>query len=316
MKAAAGHSKYGPISVVFEKSSIDPQTDRRNKVYGGDAYTPTAPRVDYPVHYEAMRNVEKHIAELSGKVAGGIFRNDIALRRLGVEDESDMNAEQLAERLSQDDSVRAAYLADVGKALEPVRQAKEFSRYGNEALGSLVRKIGVTELARINAEMETGNCTVVKDAEVYVREIIRNAYEEKHRRFLERKPELKQKRIDQYMENNVSTTTVEDFVRDAWEFYQDNGATTDEIDHWATSDKLHEEAKREDVKDWLLPQLDGVLGEAGIYNGKERYTPEGDERSFVQTHYAYTLENIVRAMAETQKERGGQTWGVSAKAIT
>lgn len=315
VKAAAGHSKYGPISVVFEKSSIDPQTDRRNKVYGGDAYTPTAPRVDYPVHYEAMRNVEKHIAELSGKVAGGIFRNDIALRRLGVEDESDMNAEQLAERLSQDDSVRAAYLADVGKALEPVRQAKEFSRYGNEALGSLVRKIGVTELARINAEMETGNCTVVKDAEVYVREIIRNAYEEKHRRFLERKPELKQKRIDQYMENNVSTTTVEDFVRDAWEFYQDNGATTDEIDHWATSDKLHEEAKREDVKDWLLPQLDGVLGEAGIYNGKERYTPEGDERSFVQTHYAYTLENIVRAMAETQKERGGQTWGVSAKAM-
>lgn len=315
VKAAAGHSKYGPISVVFEKSSIDPQTDRRNKVYGGDAYTPTAPQVDYPVHYEAMRNVEKHIAELSGKVAGGIFRNDIALRRLGVEDESDMNAEQLAERLSQDDSVRAAYLADVGKALEPVRQAKEFSRYGNEALESLVRKIGVTELARINAEMETGNCTVVKDAEVYVREIIRNAYEEKHRRFLERKPELKQKRIDQYMENNVSTTTVEDFVRDAWEFYQDNGATTDEIDHWATSDKLHEEAKREDVKDWLLPQLDGVLGEAGIYNGKERYTPEGDERSFVQTHYAYTLENIVRAMAETQKERGGQTWGVSAKAM-
>lgn len=315
VKAAAGHSKYGPISVVFEKSSIDPQADRRNKVYGGDAYTPTAPQVDYPVHYEAMRNVEKHIAELSGKVAGGIFRNDTALRRLGVEDESDMNAEQLAERLSQDDGVRAAYLADVGKVLEPVRQAKEFSRYGNEALESLVRKIGVTELARINAEMETGNYAVVKDAEAYVREIIRNAYEEKHRRFLERKPELKQKRIDQYMENNVSTTTVEDFVRDAWEFYQDNGATTDEIDRWATSDKLHEEAKWEDVKDWLLPQLDGVLGEAGIYNGKERYTPEGDERSFAQTHYAYTLENIVRAMAETQKERGGQTWGVSAKAM-
>ena len=315
VKAAAGHRKYGPISVVFEKSSIDPQTDRRNKVYGGDAYTPTAPQVDYPVHYEAMRNVEKRIAELSGKVAGGIFRNDTALRRLGVEDESGMNAEQLAERLSQDDSVRAAYLADVGKALEPVRQAKEFSRYGNEALESLVRKIGVTELARINAEMETGNYAAVKDAEAYVREIIRNAYEEKHRRFLERKPELKQKRVDQYMENNVSTMTVEDFVRDAWEFYQDNGATTDEIDRWATSDKLHEEAKREDVKGWLLPQLDGVLGEAGIYNGKERYTPEGDERSFAQTHYAYTLENIVRAMAETQKERGGQTWGVSAKAM-
>ena len=66
---------------------------------------------------------------------------------------------------------------------------------------------------------------------------------------------------------------------------------------------------------WLLGQLDGVLGEAGIYNGKERYTPSGNERSFAQTHYAYTLENIVRAMSQTQEERGGQTFGVTAKSM-
>lgn len=315
VKASAGHSKYGPISVVFEKNTIDPQADRRNKVYGGDAYTPTAPQVEYPVQYKAMRRVEKHIAELSEQVAGGIFRNDTALRRLGIDSKSSMDTEAMADRLSRDDSVQAAYLADTGKTLEPVRKLKEFSRYGNGALQQLVSEIGVQELARINAEMETGNYDAAADAEKAVRDIIRSAYEVKHRSFLDRKPELKQQRIDKYMENNVSRMTVEDFVRDAWEFYQDNGATTDEVDRWATADKLHEEVNPAAVKEWLLGQLDGVLGEAGIYNGKERYTPSGNERSFAQTHYAYTLENIVRAMSQTQKERGGQTFGVTAKSM-
>ena len=315
VKASAGHSKYGPISVVFEKNTIDPQADRRNKVYGGDAYTPTAPQVEYPVRYEAMQRVEKHIAELSEQVAGGIFRNDTALRRLGIDSESSMDTEALADRLSRDDSVQAAYLADAGKKLEPVRKLKEFSRYGNGALQQLVSEIGVQELARINAEMEAGNYDVSTDAEKAVRDIIRSAYEVKHRSFLDRKPELKQQRIDKYMENNVSRMTVEDFVRDAWEFYQDNGATTDEVDRWATADKLHEAVNPADVKKWLLGQLDGVLGEAGIYNGKERYTPSGNERSFAQTHYAYTLENIVRVMSQTQEERGGQTFGVTAKSM-
>ena len=154
VKAAAGHSKYGPISVVFEKGTIDPQADRRNKVYGGDAYTPTAPKVEYPVNDRVMRKVEKHLAELSGQVAGGIFLNDTALRRLGIEDESSMNADALAERLARDDSVQAAYLADSGKALEPVRQPKEFSKFGNGALQQLVFEVGVQELARINAERQ------------------------------------------------------------------------------------------------------------------------------------------------------------------
>ena len=315
VKAAAGHSKYGPISVVFEKGTIDPQADRRNKVYGGDAYTPTAPKVEYPVNDRVMRKVEKHLAELSGQVAGGIFLNDTALRRLGIEDESSMNADALAERLARDDSVQAAYLADSGKALEPVRQPKEFSKFGNGALQQLVSEVGVQELARINAEMQTGNYAAVREIEGTIRDIIRSTYEVQHRGFLDRKPELKQKRIAHYMENNVNIRTVEDFARDAWNFYQDNGATTDEIDRWATADKLHEMVTQDQVKAWLRPQLEGLLGEAGIYNGKDRYTSSGNQRSFAQTHYAYTLENIVRAMAETQKERGGQTFGVTAKTM-
>lgn len=163
--------------------------------------------------------------------------------------------------------------------------------------------------------MQTGNYAAVHEIDGTIRDIIRSTYEVQHRGFLDRKPELKQKRIAHYMENNVNIRTVEDFARDAWNFYQDNGAATDEIDRWATADKLHEMVTQDQVKAWLRPQLEGLLGEAGIYNGKERYTSSGNQRSFAQTHYAYTLENIVRAMTETQKERGGQTFGVTAKTM-
>ena len=315
VKAAQGHSKYGPISMVFGRESIDPQVDPRNKIYGGDAYTPTAPAVEYPVNYDRMRAVENRISELSKSVAGGVFWNSSALQRAGAGEESSISAEEMAQKLARDDSVRAAYLADHGETLEPVMQTKEFNRYGNDALAKLVQKIGVQELAHVEADMETGDYQSAREIEDTVRQIIRDSYEEQHRRFLDRKPELKEKRLDHFMDNNVHTSTVEDFIQDAWAFYEDQGATADEVDRLATSDKLHEATDTEDVKAWLLPQLKSVFGEPGIYNGKERYTASGDRRSFSQLHWEYTLENIVSAMAETQKERGGQTWGTSAGAM-
>lgn len=315
VKAAQGHSMYGPISIVFGRESIDPQTDSRNKIYGGDAYTPTAPAVEYPVDYDRMRAVEKHLAGLSEKVAGGVFRNDSALQRAGIDEESGMSASELADKLARDDSIRAAYLADQGKTLEPVMQAKEFNRYGNDALAKLVQQIGAQKLAGIEASMEAGDYQPVREIEDTVRQIIRDSYAEKHSALLNRKPELKEKRLNRFMENNVTVFTVEDFVRNAWEYYQDQGATTSEIDRWATSDKLHEAASVEDVKAWLLPQLKGVLGDPGIYNGSERFDRSGNRRSFSQLHWEYTLENIVRAMNETQAARGGQTFSVSAKAM-
>lgn len=315
VKAAQGHSMYGPISIVFGRESIDPQTDSRNRIYGGDAYTPTAPAVEYPVNYDQMRAVEKRLARLSEKVAGGVFRNDSALQRAGVDEESSMSAPELADKLARDDSIRAAYLADQGKTLDPVMQKKEFNPFGNDALTKLVQKIGAQKLAGIEASMEAGDYQPVQEIEDTVRQIIRDSYEEQHRRFLDRKPELKEKRINYFMENNVHTYTVDNFIISAWEYYQDQGATTSEIDRWATSDKLHEAASVEDVKAWLLPRLEGVLGEPGIYNGLDRFDRSGNRRSFSKLHWKYTLENIVRAMTEMQAERGGQTFGASAKTM-
>lgn len=329
VKARDGHTKYGPISLVFSKDTIDPQLFRANKVYGGDAWTPTAPRVDYPVNSKKASQVEHELHRLAGdvSVAGGIFGNSAALRSMGIDDTSTRSTAELAERLASTDTVRAAYLADQGKSLEPVKMDKVWDKFGNDTLQKVVDRLGVNTLAEIEANMETGES--VKDAlgenaEV-IRDILRDYYREQGEPMLRRMAvkrhwtdaeinERRQTRIDNSMDG-VSIFTLEDIVHHAWDMYQDGGATKGEIDRMATSDALRSAVDDHAVEEWIAGKLDGLLGEAGIYNGKDPYTLSGNLRSFSQLHYAYTLENIVKAMKEGQEERGGNTWGASAKTL-
>lgn len=329
VKARDGHTKYGPISLVFSKDTIDPQLFRANKVYGGDAWTPTAPRVDYPVNSKKASQVEHELHRLAGdvSVAGGIFGNSAALRSVGIDDTSTRSTAELAEKLASTDTVRAAYLADQGKSLKPVKMDKVWDKFGNDTLQKVVDRLGVNTLAEIEANLETGES--VKDAlgenaEV-IRDILRDYYREQGEPMLRRMAvkrhwtdaeinERRQTRIDNSMDG-VSIFTLEDIVHHAWDMYQDGGATKGEIDRMATSDALRSAVDDHAVEEWIAGKLDGLLGEAGIYNGKDPYTPSGNLRSFSQLHYAYTLENIVKAMKEGQEERGGNTWGASAKTL-
>lgn len=329
VKARDGHTKYGPISLVFSKDTIDPQLFRANKVYGGDAWTPTAPRVDYPVNSKKASQVEHELHRLAGdvSVAGGIFGNSAALRSMGIDDTSTRSTAELAEKLASTDTVRAAYLADQGKSLEPVKMDKVWDKFGNDTLQKVIDRLGVNTLAEIEANLETGES--VKDAlgenaEV-IRDILRDYYREQGEPMLRRMAvkrhwtdaeisERRQTRIDNSMDG-VSIFTLEGIVHHAWDMYQDGGATKGEIDRMATSDALRRAVDDHAVEEWIAGKLDGLLGEAGIYNGKDPYTPSGNLRSFSQLHYAYTLENIVKAMKEGQEERGGNTWGASAKTL-
>lgn len=54
VKAQEGHTKYGPISLVFAPDAIDPMANNANRIYGSDAWTPTRPNVEYEVHYDAI----------------------------------------------------------------------------------------------------------------------------------------------------------------------------------------------------------------------------------------------------------------------
>lgn len=318
IKAEQGHTKYGPISLVFGKDTIDPQRNSENKVYGGDGWTPTKAPVEYEVNYDAARRLEKTLDAASKKVAGGIFDASTVLRKRGIENTTEMGTWEIAEKLAGDDSVRAAYLAEQGAEFEPVMMEKVYNRkYGNDALEQFTEKVGEKRLQEIHDALTDGvpaNDALGSDADS-IRSIIHDYYAKSQESLLARHAkkmgwtaeEAQQKgeeRIARTMKTNVTPFVLEDFAQDAWKRMTDTNNTGTEIDRMATSDKLRAAVDDSQVAAWIEEKLDGVLGKAGIYNGKERYTASGDEKSFAQLHYPVTLENIVKAMKGTQEERG------------
>ena len=313
VKASQGHTQYGDYTLVFPRQSIDPQADRRNKVYGADAWTPTAANaiVEREVNYEARRAAEQKIAQLANQVAGGIFSRDSVIGSR-VDEVATMDEAELAKQLAKDDAVRAAYLAEQGKDIEPVLKEKVWDSFGNQALQDYTEKIGAQELARLYVKLETGDRLTAAELET-ARESIMDAWIADHEYALNRRPELRETRIAR-QRDKISDVRVEDFIRNAEALYEDGGQTRDGVDRYATQDKLREAVDDADVEAWVRGQLRGVLGEPGIYNGKERFTASGRRRSFLETHGAYTAENIVKAMNQADA-RGESYWGVGAKGI-
>lgn len=313
VKASQGHTQYGDYTLVFPRQSIDPQADRRNKVYGADAWTPTAANaiVEREVNYEAGRAAEQKIAQLANQVAGGIFsRYSVISGRVG--EVARMDEAELAKQLARDDAVRAAYLAEQGKDIEPVLKEKVWDSFGNLALQEYTEKIGAQELAQLYVKLETGERLTAAELET-ARESIMASWIADHEYALSRRPELRETCIAR-QRDKISDARVEDFIRNAEALYEDGGQTRDGVDRYATQDKLREAVDDADVEAWVRGQIRGVLGEPGIYNGKERFTASGKRRSFRETHGAYTAENIVKAMNRASA-RGESYWGVGAKGI-
>lgn len=322
VKAKEGHANYGEYSAVFPRGTIDPQADSRNKVYGGDAWTPTHDNalVERGVNYEARRAFDDRIKDLSSRFAGGIFHGSSTLGKIGLENETRMEPEEIADKLANHPEVQAAFLQSEGKQLEPVRRDKQFDRFfSNATIRRYIDTVGEQEVARLAVKLMTGERLTVEEMKP-AEQAIREVYAEEHANFLNRRPESKEKRIDYYMKNNVFQNRVEDFIRNAQEFYE-SGGSAGEIDKEATAAKMMEmiapggswnDALRT-VKDWVKPQLKGLLGERGIYNGKDTVTDRG-RRSFAETHWDYTAENIVKAM-NMAAAKGANVYGITPETL-
>ena len=322
VKAKEGHANYGEYSAIFPRGTIDPQADSRNKVYGGDAWTPTHDNaiVERGVNYEARRAFDDRIKDLSSQFAGGVFQGSGTLGKIGLENDTRWEPEEIAGKLANHPEVQAAFLQSEGKQLEPVYRDKQFDRFfSNATIQRYLDAVGEQEVARLAVKLMTGErltAEEMKPAEQAIREV----YAEEHANFLNRRPESKEKRIDYYMKNNVFPNRVEDFIRSTQEFYE-SGGSAGEIDKEATAAKMMEmiapggswnDALRT-VKDWVKPQLEGLLGERGIYNGKDAVTDRG-RRSFAETHWDYTAENIVKAM-NMAAAKGANVYGITPETL-
>lgn len=322
VKAKEGHANYGEYSAVFPRGTIDPQADSKNKVYGGDAWTPTHDNaiVERGVNYEVRRAFDDRIKNLSSQFADGVFRGSSTLGKIGLENDTRWEPEEIADKLANHPEVQAAFLQSEGKSLEPVYRDKQFDRFfSNATIRRYLDTVGEQEVARLAVKLMTGERLTAEEMKP-AEQAIRDVYAEEHANFLNRRPESKEKRIDYYMKNNVFPNRVEDFIRSTQEFYE-SGASASEIDKEATAAKMFEliapsgswsDALRT-VKDWVKPQLEGLLGERGIYNGEDVVTDRG-RRSFAETHWDYTAENIVKAM-NMAAAKGANVYGITPETL-
>ena len=308
VKAKEGHTKYGPISLVFNSDTIDPMVNRANRIYGSDAWTPTRPNVEFEVNYDAMRDFESKVDSASKDAFEGKFANSAALQRLGIEETSSSDRAELAQRLEENTAVQLAYLEAKGKTVEPAYKTErdQFDSLGNDTLEKVIEHIGADE---IKAAFEGGDFDQLdqladKAADALEEKYTHGQLEGQNRRW--------QMRIDKMRNDNRGR--LYGMLEHAYKMLTDTNAGKQAMDVEATREAIRQEAPAEDVKNWVYDQLGNVLGQKGIRNGKDRFTPAGIKRSFAQLHNSYTLENLVAAM-NAQNARGQDTWGLSASTL-
>ena len=308
VKAQEGHTKYGPISLVFNSDTIDPMVNRANRIYGSDAWTPTRPNVEFEVNYDAMRDFESKVDSASKDAFEGKFANSAALQRLGIEETSSSDRAELAQRLEENTAVQLAYLEAKGKTVEPAYKTErdQFDSLGNDTLEKVIEHIGADE---IKAAFEGGDFDQLdqladKAADALEEKYTHGQLEGQNRRW--------QMRIDKMRNDNRGR--LYGMLEHAYKMLTDTNAGKQAMDVEATREAIRQEAPAEDVKNWVYDQLGNVLGQKGIRNGKDRFTPAGIKRSFAQLHNSYTLENLVAAM-NAQNARGQDTWGLSARTL-
>ena len=308
VKAQEGHTKYGPISLVFNSDTIDPMVNRANRIYGSDAWTPTRPNVEFEVNYDAMRDFESKVDSASKDAFEGKFANSAALQRLGIEETSSSDRAELAQRLEENTAVQLAYLEAKGKTVEPVYKTErdQFDSLGNDTLEKVIEHIGADE---IKAAFEGGDFDQLdqladKAADALEEKYTHGQLEGQNRRW--------KMRIDKMRNDNRGR--LYGMLEHAYKMLTDTNVGKQAMDVEATREAIRQEAPAEDVKNWVYDQLENVLGQKGIRNGKDRFTPAGIKRSFAQLHNNYTLENLVAAM-NAQNARGQDTWGLSASTL-
>ena len=308
VKAQDGHSKYGPISLVFGPDSIDPQASRANRVYGSDAWTPTRPNVEYEVNSKAAADFEDTVYEASQSDFEGKFANSSSLQRIGVDEVSSENREELAQKLQRDTAVQLAYLKAQGEKVEPIyrTEKEQFDSLGNDSLEKIIEYAGADELKKVfeGGDFDLMDKLADKAADALEEKYTHGSLEGQNRRW--------QMRINKL--RNENRGRLYGLLEHAYKMMTDTSDGKAELDVEATREAIRQAAPEAAVKNWVKEQLGNVLGQKGIRNGLDQFTPSGKQRSFAQLHNAYTLENLVAAM-NTQNARGQDVWGLTASTL-
>ena len=320
IKAADGHSEYGDVSLVFGKDTIDPKKSARNKVYGGDAWTPTFPKIDYKANEKVGKRIRDKYYDLSRKYG---YDNTRALYNY-AQDLSDVLTSEggekaMIDRLYGDTGMMQIYLMDTGRerVANVDKETKTALTDGQvRQYENLIDTLGRDEMNGFAKKDGEELSDLVRRRKAFIEENeagIRKAFE---KTFIEDGMSAKDAAE---VSAELALSDLRKYVLDTFNYIK-NGAETvkTEFDSEATDAAIKKAADGEGYRKWINNLFGGAEEKSGIRNSKDAYTASGNRRSFEALHWENNLENIVKAMLE-QDETGGAffsgtgIWGVSAK---
>ena len=318
VKADEGHGEYGDISFVFSKDTIDPQLLRSNKVYGYDAWTPTAPRIEYEVNEKSAKKIHDLFYRME-RAKGRSFADPLYSVANTLEDELNRKGgvDKVVGAMRDDPRVMNIYLEDTGRGAAENVMKREVTRMDDnqqEMASFLIRELGESTVNDFRAK---GGESPIAARKLWYKEHgeALNAALQKHYEKLG----LPSKDAADVVNAETFAAKMR-YMLDARKYLAGNTETvTEEVDRDATNEAIRDKVNQKEYEKWLDNLFDGVVKNEGIYNGKDYYTSSGNRRSFSATHYEITLENIVKAMKQGDQKGantffGGQAiWGVASK---
>ena len=301
------YEEFGDITMVFGRDTIDPQVNSGNRIYGGDAWTPTFPQVEYKVNEDELNRIEREVDDLVG---GRDIRRQLdrthSLDVTNVTDDLNRYNGDLATAYRYSNALKYAYLRQLNADYSlPYRYAP---------LG-----------ARSNMDDEI----IIQLADMFGIDAIRQMREGGYRYYDSHKEEL-EKILDLVNQHYRETYNLDENLYDEIPFNTWDSLTADiysylrqgpkiSVDTDAVSKFLADNVNQTEYENWVTNLFDSIVAKRGIRNSKNIFTPSGKRRNFEALHYELTLENVVKAMKNAAQKGGGAVlggksiWGVATK---
>ena len=312
VKAKTGHSKFGTISVIFSKDTIDPQRDRGNKIYGADAWTPTRSnaQIETKIDYDKMMEAKKKVNQIMEN-ADPYYAHE-AERWIGEKayhDDTNKTLDEWADQAAFNEGMLAAFMTAEGQEIKKeYRHIPDDNELTNDEkhlnmYNSFLERMEKWGLLNSFMESMKNNSVEVNNVN-WASHLAESSDDET----------IKKVANNALSENpGISKRILSSWLRQIYKYEQAGREIKyhDELDRYKMRETMQDTVNRPRFNKWITNLFSSAFGERGVYNGADPYYRNGDRKSWKSLHWAPTAENIVRAMYTNHEAKGGEAGGAT-----
>ena len=278
LKAKQGHNKYGDISVVFNKNTISPEIDSRNKVYVADAYSPTFPNV----RIKANKEKAQRLANVLKTSVAGVESNII-----------DRNENEIVRKAASQHQLQRKYVEDNGIKIDGNKEPTFTNRF-HKRMTDFIIENDITWEKLINDK---------KLQDEYIQKVTESTPSFRREKAVS---EIKAIFENDFLIHNDAI--INSFNTD---FEIAKGNVEPSFDEWTYLHNIREHLTdnsnpygyNEDYIDFVKGYTDGIVDKTEIYTGEDTFLESGEPNP--NAYKDYTAENVVDVMKSQKHQNGG-----------